>query len=127
MFEVCPETARKELGIFFQVAEDYRIQTGQPAFMPACLVDSEWHRLLDEEDSSEYQELCQASVRRDHVGHESVQGHGRIGWVSTYEKLTGRRLPAIWFHDTCGVLNQAALDRYQETGEVELSWDCAPS
>jgi len=36
-------------------------------------------------------------------------------------------LPEVWFAGADGVLNEQALVRYRETGEVRAEWDCSPA
>lgn len=112
----------RELECFLAVAQTHKRETGKPAFMPACPVDTEWHRLLELPD--EYSEFCRNTVGHD-VRHEPAQGEGEIDWAGTYEKLYGL-LPEVWFQDTRGVLNKSRRQTYLDTGVFYASWDCTP-
>ena len=111
-----------ELERFLAVAQMHKQETGKQAFMPACPVDTEWHRFLERPD--EYNEFCRDAVGHN-VRHESAQGEGEIGWTGTYEKLYGP-LPEVWFRDTRGVLNRFRRQTYLDTGVFYASWDCIP-
>ncbi len=112
-----------ELERFLVVAEQYHRETGQQAVMPACPVDSEWHRLIGLPD--EYQALCLRAVNRD-VKHLPMKGTGEIAWTPVYEQLFGR-LPEVWFQGPDGTLNEASWLRYLQTGRFYASWDCVPN
>jgi len=115
-------TSSKELERFLMVAEAYRHESGRRAFMPACPVDTEWHRILKQPD--DYRKFCHAAVARD-VLHEPSQGEGEIGWLGTYERLYGR-LPEIWFRSTDGILDMSRRQKYLDTGVFYASWECNP-
>jgi len=111
-----------ELGRFLVVAQTHKQETGGQAFMPACPVDTEWHRLLEQPD--EYNEFCHDVVGHA-IRHEPVQGEGEIDWTGTYEKLYGP-LPEVWFRDTRGILNKSRRQTYLDIGVFYASWDCTP-
>ena len=111
-----------ELNRFLVVAQAHRRETGRPAFMPACPVDTEWHRQLEQPE--EYQTLCHNTVGQD-VRHEPAKGEGNIDWTGTYERLYGP-LPEVWFRDTHGILNRRRWQDYLDTGVFYASWDCTP-
>jgi hypothetical protein len=115
-------SSQVELGRFFAVAQTYHQETGEQAFMPACPVDSEWHRLLSAPD--EYRAFCHDALGRD-IPHQPVKGEGELAWSKTYEKLYGS-LPEVWFRDSFGVINTVRRQKYLETGVFYASWDCSP-
>ncbi|MFF6772681.1 hypothetical protein ACFY8W_03865 [Streptomyces sp. NPDC012637] len=113
---------RRELGRFLAVAKQ-RYDTGEsPAEMFSPAVDAEWHKLLA---TPEY-----ATFSTEHagivLGHREVKGSGPIAWVAAYKEAYGP-LPEIWFTDAEGVLDEAALARYRDTGTVVAEWDCSPT
>jgi hypothetical protein len=112
----------RELGRFLVVAQAHKRETGKQAFMPACPVDTEWHRLLEQPD--EYNEFCQNTVGHT-IRHEHAQGKGEVDWTRTYEKLYGS-LPEVWFRDTRDALNRSQRQTYLDTGVFYASWDCTP-
>ena len=111
-----------ELGRFLVVAQMHKRETGKQAFMPACPVDTEWHRLLEQSD--EYDQFCHNVVGRS-IRHDPAQGEGEIDWTGTYEKLFGP-LSEVWFRDTRGVLNRSRRQTYHDTRVFYASWDCTP-
>ncbi|OGI95461.1 hypothetical protein A2917_02790 [Candidatus Nomurabacteria bacterium RIFCSPLOWO2_01_FULL_42_17] len=111
----------RELQRFFQVAQIHR-ETGRRTFMPACPVDTEWHRRL--KNPKRYKGFCRSAVGHE-VGHRPVKGEGKIDWTKTYEKLFGK-LPEVWFQDTNRILNQQSRLKYLQTGVFHASWDCDP-
>lgn len=111
-----------ELKRFLIVAHMHKQETGQQAFMPVCLVDAEWHRLLEQPD--DYNEFCHNAEGQD-VRHEPAKGRGEISWTRTYEKLYGL-LPEVWFQDMGGTLNMSRRQTYLDTGVFYASWDCTP-
>lgn len=115
-------TVMQELERFLIVAEAHQGETGQPAFMPACPIDGEWHRLLEDPDA--YRGFCHSTVGHD-VPHRSIKGEGVLVWSAVYEKLYGK-LPEIWFCDAEGNLNQTTRQQYLDTGVFRASWDCGP-
>lgn len=123
MFEaVNKSSASRELERFLIMAEVYRSETGRQAFMPACPVDTAWHRLLEQPE--QYKLFCHNMVGRD-ILHEPAKGEGEIQWTETYEKLYGP-LPATWFRNTKGILNISQRQKYLETGIFYAAWDCVP-
>lgn len=112
----------RELERFLAVAQTHQHETGKQAFMPACPVDTEWHRRL--EQPKEYMVFCHNAVGPD-IRHEPAQGEGEIDWTGTYEKLYGP-LPEIWFRNTNGILDRTRRQKYLDTGVFYASWDCTP-
>ncbi|WP_405931576.1 hypothetical protein [Streptomyces sp. NBC_00827] len=112
---------RIELGKFFQVSvRQFDADQAAPEMFSAA-IDAEWHRLLND---PEYAAFCTANVGRL-INHVENTGYGRISWVDAYEEMFGQ-LPEVWFTDAEGVLDERALARYRETGEVRAEWDCTP-
>lgn len=112
---------RTELGKFFQVSVR-QFDAGQVApEMFSAAIDAEWHQLLA---NPEYAAFCAQSAGRL-INHVENTGYGRISWVDAYEEMFGR-LPEVWFTGADGVLDERALARYRETGEVWAEWDCSP-
>ncbi|MDQ1019885.1 hypothetical protein [Streptomyces afghaniensis] len=112
---------RIELGKFFQVSiRQINADQAVPEMFSAA-IDAEWHRLLND---PEYAEFCTANAGRL-INHVENTGYGRISWVDAYEEMFGQ-LPEVWFTDAEGVLDERALARYRETGEVWAEWDCSP-
>lgn len=60
------------------------------------------------------------------LGHQASRGNGRISWIPDYEARFGK-LPAVWFADATGTVDQTAYATYCTTGEVFHSWDCTPA
>jgi len=112
----------RELERFIVVAQTHRRDTGRQAFMPACPIDTEWHRLLEQPE--EYRIFCRNAVGQD-VRHVPAKGEGEIDWTGTYEKLYGS-LPEIWFCNTRGILDKSRRRKYLDTGVFYASWDCSP-
>ncbi|MET8980959.1 hypothetical protein ABZX85_35690 [Streptomyces sp. NPDC004539] len=113
--------ARTELGRFFEVsARQFAADQPVPEMFSAA-VDAEWHLLLND---PEYGAFCAEHAGRL-VNHVENTGFGRVSWVAAYEEMFGP-LPEVWFTDADGVLNERALTRYRETGEVWAEWDCTP-
>lgn len=112
---------RTELGRFFEVSAR-QFATDQPVpEMFSAAVDAEWHLLLNDPG---YAAFCAEHAGRL-VGHVENSGFGKVTWVDAYEEMFGP-LPQVWFTDADGVLNEQALARYRETGEVWAEWDCTP-
>ncbi len=114
--------ANEELARFFVVAQSFRQHGDEQAFMPACPVDTEWHRLL--KSPGEYRRFCDAVLGHS-VRHDLAQGEGKINWAETYRQLYGH-LPEIWFQDTAGVVDVMRQRTYREMGVFYASWDCTP-
>ena len=112
----------EELGRFLTVAQAYRQETGKQAFMPACPVDTEWHRLLSRPE--EYQAFCHRTVGHD-IRHEPAKGEGEVEWKGTYERMFGP-LPSVWFRDPQGVLDELRHREYVDRGVFRAAWDCTP-
>ncbi|MFJ9886597.1 hypothetical protein ACIQRW_12130 [Streptomyces sp. NPDC091287] len=112
----------RELGRFLAVAGQQFTDGGGPAEMFSRAVDAAWHQMLG---SHEYE-----AFSTEHAGtvlrHREMNGSGLIGWVTTYEKAYGP-LPEIWFTNADGLLDEGALARYKETGNVVAEWDCGPT
>ncbi|MCX2185552.1 hypothetical protein KV205_34340 [Streptomyces sp. SKN60] len=113
---------RRELGRFLAIAGQRFADGHAPAEMFSRAVDAEWHRMLG---TPEYDALSGECAGRL-LGHREMSGFGPIGWVTAYEAAFGP-LPEVWFTDGKGVLDEAALARYRETGEVVAEWDCGPT
>lgn len=64
----------RELERFLVVAQTHQRETDRQAFMPACPVDTEWHRLLERPE--EYQVFCRNAVGHD-IRHGTRTGRGR--------------------------------------------------
>ncbi|MEU7024383.1 hypothetical protein ABZ990_27560 [Streptomyces sp. NPDC046203] len=113
---------RRELGRFLAVARQ-RFDKGEaPAEMFSPAVDAEWHKLLGTPGYTAFSVEHAGTV----LGHREVKGFGPITWVAAYEEAYGA-LPEIWFTDAKGILDEAALARYRETGAVVAEWDCSPA
>ncbi len=113
-----------ELGRFFEVAAEYRRETGNSAMMPACVVDTAWHDI--QRDRKALRELIDKHLGTEmEVAHLKKSGRGRIDWVELYERHFGK-LPLPWFTEPDGSVDRDALELYERTGEVRLSWDCTP-
>ena len=114
--------AREELKKFFVVGA-VRHKEGEYTGMPACYLDTFWHRLLKEQPE-EYERICSESVN-ELVDHISYNGEGPWEWVSCYETMFGSLSP-IWFTDPDGIFNGPMYVEYMETGVVKASWNCSP-
>jgi hypothetical protein len=112
----------RELERFFVVSKMYREEAGGQAFMPACPVDTEWHRMLD--SPKEYKVFCQKVLGRE-VLHKAAKGEGEIGWSGIYERQYGP-IPEVWFRDITGTLRKTQRRKYLEKGVFYASWDCTP-
>ncbi|MER6912540.1 hypothetical protein ABT354_12795 [Streptomyces sp. NPDC000594] len=113
---------RRELGRFLAIAGQ-RFENGEgPAGMFSRAVDAVWHRMLTIPGYAAFSIEHAGTV----LGHRETNGSGPISWVAVYEEEYGP-LPGIWFTDADGVLDKAALARYEETGEVVAEWDCVPT
>jgi hypothetical protein len=111
-----------ELGRFLAIsARRFDAGDSGPEMFGAA-IDAAWHTLL--QDPAAYTEFATEHAGRT-IGHSPAQGEGFIGWVAAYEEAYGP-LPEIWFTDTDGTVDTAALDRYRETGKVWARWDCTP-
>ena len=116
--------ALEELGKFFATAKRYTERTGEPAFMPVCVVDEVWHDLLNRPD--EYLTFCNEVLGQGQtIGHLAIKGAGPVEWVSDYEETFGK-LPSIWVLRTDDEQDAQAYERYRETGVLYASWDCTP-
>ncbi|WP_431781020.1 hypothetical protein [Streptomyces chumphonensis] len=114
-------TAMTELCRFLSITGQ-RLRNGQSApemFSPA--VDAAWHQMLA---TSQYVALCQETAGQP-IRHVANNGHGPIGWVTSYEEMYGP-LPQIWFTDARGVVNHDAEASYRQSGTVVAEWDCSP-
>ncbi|MCX4666549.1 hypothetical protein OG453_07675 [Streptomyces sp. NBC_01381] len=110
-----------ELGRFFTISAS-QFDAGQPVpEMFSAAIDTEWHRLLDD---PAYADFCTQNAGRL-INHVENTGYGRISWITAYEEQFGP-LPKIWFTDADGAVDEEALARYREAGEVWAEWDCKP-
>ncbi|MGW3371712.1 hypothetical protein [Streptomyces hydrogenans] len=113
---------RRELGRFLAVAGKQFADGKGPAEMFSRAVDAAWHQMLGTPEYAAFSTEHAGTV----LGHREMSGSGPIGWVAAYEEAYGP-LPEIWFTDADGVLDEAALARYKETGKVVAEWDCGPT
>ncbi|MET9427014.1 hypothetical protein [Streptomyces sp. NPDC003036] len=114
--------ARRELGRFLAISGQ-RFRSGKsPAEMFSPAVDTMWHQLLATPEYAAFSTEHAGAV----LGHREMNGSGPIAWVAAYEEAYGP-LPEIWFTGADGILNEAALARYEETGRVVAEWDCGPT
>lgn len=111
--------ALTELARFFAVAAD----SDQACPMFSTCIDQAWHALLSTPDS--YAQFSRDACG-EILGHRVSWGEGQIPWVSNYETRFGK-LPALWFADATGTVDQTAYATYCATGEVFHSWDCNPT
>ncbi|MEV6393770.1 hypothetical protein AB0M39_03145 [Streptomyces sp. NPDC051907] len=113
---------RRELGRFLAIAGQ-RFESGEGLTeMFSRAVDAEWHHMLATPEYAAFSTEHAGAV----LGHHEMNGTGPIGWVAAYEEVYGP-LPEVWFTDEKGVLDEAALTRYRETGKVVAEWDCGPT
>ncbi|MFN2495097.1 MAG: hypothetical protein ABR608_04205 [Pseudonocardiaceae bacterium] len=121
---VSPAITREELRKFFLITA----ASEQPPQMFSRCIDAEWHRMLAEPG---YDQFCLDTIGRS-VGHVREPGHGVVAWVASYHDRFGT-LPAVWFADEHGSVDQDAYGRYQvgrTTGQaspVVTAWDCTPT
>jgi hypothetical protein len=107
--------AREELAKFFAIAAMAEEAPG----MFSAYIDAEWHRFAS---SDGYPAFCeQAAGRR--VTHDGTCGEGAVAWVELYHQAYGA-LPAVWFADDDGVVDDGAYARYVDTRTVHGSWNC---
>lgn len=113
-----------ELGRFLVVFGG-RVLRGRrgPVPMFSGRIDAAWHRLAGDPDAH-------AAFARRHAGvpvaHRPGAGAGPVGWIEDYEAAYGP-LPAVWFTDEAGRLDEAAYAAYRSGAGVRASWNCAPS
>ncbi|MGW4901164.1 hypothetical protein ACWEO9_03295 [Streptomyces albidoflavus] len=113
---------RRELGRFLALAQG-RFENGEgPTQMFSRAVDAEWHQLLATPGYAAFSVEQAGAV----LGHREANGAGPVEWVTAYEEAYGP-LPEIWFTDEQGGVDEEALSRYRDTGEVVAEWDCAPT
>lgn len=113
---------RQELIKFFKCGHVHGF-SNMSMKMPSCRVDSYWHQILSSQ--TDYQSILKQAGIDQPLTHRASGGFDKIDWVETYHKLFGQ-LPVCWFQKEDGSIDQQALDRYNETGELWASWDCDP-
>ncbi|MFI5638311.1 hypothetical protein ACIA8H_12940 [Streptomyces goshikiensis] len=115
-------TATIELSRFLTITGQ-RFKNGDTApEMFSGAVDAAWHEM---EGTPEYVVLCEETAGQQ-IRHVPNNGAGPIAWVTAYEEAYGQ-LPAIWFTDAEGNVDEEGLARYRETGRVVAEWDCGPA
>lgn len=116
---------KRELGRFFSIAAEYHQRSGRSAMMPRCVVDSMWHQLISQPD--ELNAIIKEYVGVDTtIDHAKSDGEGELPWAEIYHARFGE-LPRIWFISPEGMLNKQALNIYEHTGTLRMSWDCTPA
>ena len=113
---------RVELGRFFESALEFQKETGKSAMMPVCIVDEDWHKLM--QNQSEYSAFTKQHVNMP-VEHDELKGSGEIEWVNHYHNKFGL-LPTPWFVSPSGEYDQHAHQEYLRTGVLKMSWKCNP-
>ncbi len=114
--------ALTELGRFFALS----VELNQPLTMFSEYIDDAWHSLMEEPER--YREFCIDVVGRA-VGHNPSGANNPmvdVEWLPEYEAKYGR-LPASWFADIDGNVDDQLYQTYIKTGEIRASWACNPS
>jgi len=106
---------------FLTVAHLCKKETNQDVFMPSCIIDTYWHKRLNQED---YDAFCIQTIGKK-VAHKENKGFGNIEWVRTYEKLYGKLAPS-WFYDVDGAFIGKSYNDYLKSGVWKAAWDCSP-
>jgi len=119
-FSLLERDARTELGRFFLAAQQLHANRNEPAFMPACFIDTFWHRVLG--DRATY-DVWTTKLVGEKIEHVPDPGEGMLSWVPIYEHHFGT-LPSIWFTNTQGVVDHIAYYAYRRTGKTYASWEC---
>lgn len=118
--QVSYEEGQKELEKFFSLLNVQGENKNKN--MPRCFVDTVWHKKL--ENSKEYEEFCNNTVGSN-VKHQKNSGFGEIEWFEEYEEKFGKLSPA-WFANEKGEVDLEIFQKYIDTGDVKLEWDCNP-